>query len=126
MLRQRNAGGVEKPQAGGGSSAGAGMVLANSASSASASGPANKPAVGQIQSRLAGERAENFWRRRTVGGAEGQFVTAIAVFGQAEIQAQWLRDARKRLAVVGHGRGRARAAFAASGSARGGRWRWRI
>ncbi len=102
MLRQRNAGGVEKPQAGGGFERGRGNGLSQFGVERVGQRAGEQTAVGQIQSRLAGERAENFWRRRTVGGAEGQFVTAIAVFGQAEIQAQWLRDARKRLAVVGH------------------------
>src|SRR5258707_13999022 len=102
MLWQRNAGGVEKPQAGGGFERGRGNAFRQFGVERVGERASEQTAFGQIQSWLAGERAENFRRRRTVGGAEGQFVTAIAVFGRAQIQVQWLRDARKWLAVVGH------------------------
>ena len=66
MFRQRNAGGVQKPQAVRGFQRGMRNVLAQSVFKRIRGRAGEQTAVGEIQRRLAVERAKNLRRRRTV------------------------------------------------------------
>src|SRR5439155_12814032 len=102
VFGQRNAGGVQKAQAGGGFKRGRGNRLARVRLERIGGRSVKESALGEVKRRPAGERAKNRRRRRTLSGGEREFVIAIAVFGRTELQPQRLGRARERLAIASH------------------------
>ena len=101
MAGQGDSGGVQEAQAIGGFERGRRDHLLQILVERVGGRAGEQSALGQVERRLAGERAQNWRWRRTIGRGESQRVIILPLAGRDELQAQGGGHAIQRLAVGG-------------------------